>query len=84
MSVFALRTAPGLLALSGLGAAATRRGTATVTAAVGVLLIGFAALNLYGAVNVAGIAAPAITRTCQPVMHCQPTSPTAEPAKRSP
>lgn len=55
MAVFALGTAPGLLALAGLPAVARGRGAAVVLSAVGVLLIGFAAINVYGAVHILGL-----------------------------
>lgn len=55
MAVFALGTAPGLLALAGLPALAGSRAGSRISAVVGVLLIGFAAFNLVGASRILGL-----------------------------
>ncbi|HQZ84208.1 MAG TPA: sulfite exporter TauE/SafE family protein, partial [Actinomycetota bacterium] len=55
MAVFALGTAPGLLALAGLPALAGSRAGSRISAVVGVLLIGFAAFNLLGASRILGL-----------------------------
>lgn len=56
MTVFAIGTAPGLLALAGLPALATGARRGPVLAFVGVLLIAFAYVNAAGAVRLAGLA----------------------------
>lgn len=55
MAVFALGTAPGLLALAGLPALVGSRVGSRISAVVGVLLLGFAAFNLFGASRVLGL-----------------------------
>lgn len=62
MAVFAVGTSPGLLALASLpnlarGGGGTR--ASTLMAVVGVVLIGFAAINAYGGLNVLGLGAGA-------------------------
>ncbi len=59
MAVFALGTSPGLLALASVPNLARGTRASAVMALVGVLLIGFAAVNVYGAVNVLGVSAGA-------------------------
>jgi sulfite exporter TauE/SafE/copper chaperone CopZ len=65
MAVFALGTAPGLLALAGVPALVGTRVGSRLSALVGVLLLGFAAFNLLGAGRVLGL---------------QPTAPVADSA----
>ncbi|MFI0432846.1 MAG: sulfite exporter TauE/SafE family protein [Candidatus Nanopelagicales bacterium] len=55
MAVFALGTSPGLLALASVPNLTRGRWAATLTVVVGVLLIGFAAVNAFGALNVLGV-----------------------------
>lgn len=55
MAVFALGTSPGLLVLAGVPALARGKRADTIMSVVGILLIGFAAVNVYGAANVLGV-----------------------------
>ena len=54
MAVFALGTSPGLLALAGVPVLARGKQADTIMAVIGVLLIGVAAVNVNGAINVLG------------------------------
>ena len=58
MAVFALGTAPGLLAIGGLPALATGKNRAIVLSVAGVALIVFAMVNLSSALGLLGISTP--------------------------
>ncbi len=58
MAVFALGTAPGLLAIGGLPTLATGRHRATVLSVAGVALVVFALVNMSSALSLLGVTTP--------------------------
>jgi sulfite exporter TauE/SafE len=60
MAVFAIGTAPGLLALAGLPAIVPSRARPTLLRLVGVVVLGFAVVNAGAGIRLAGVTLPAV------------------------
>ena len=92
MAVFAIGTAPGLLALAGLPVVVPGRARPTMLRLVGVVVIGFALVNVTSGLRLAGVALPSFG--AQPAVAAVPaettgtvpsgTAPGSQPAAAAP